>query len=571
MSGSTRSAADRGSDTPVSTGAVGFGVGRGTVMSLAMRMLVAAALLIAVATSMRIGEIWTTDEGAVRAQVGELSEGSWSAARPWSTLDPEEVLTPIHGASIDGESFYPYTKQAVLPAILAPLRSMAGDRSLVALSIAGTILAAAAASSIARVIDPAAERIAFWMIVVLSPMLVYSFTVLGHTSAAALCGIVAYAAVARVRPLVWYVVCSLASVLAVLLRVEAVLYLVPLGVVLAVSSVRWREWSARLGIIIATSAITGLVANRFLDNLLGGPTPSEGEAILDVFRVIRGAFSSLLLVDFGDPLMLLAGSAMVGAIVFGVLAVMREPDNRALHVVFAVVSIVGSAVIAVSAPTPLGGLLFAFPGLAFGLVAVGPDTWRRRPVIVIAITSVLFVVSVFLTQERGGGGAQFGGRYLMVALPGLVAIAAVGVVRFTRLRARSVGVVLAAVMIASVVTVLDGLAVVREARAGSAVFADRLATLAHESVVDGADRPTILSTFTQIGRYGWRDLDDIDFVMVPEDDLEVYVMRFADSSLDGFGWFGPWEDVENVFDTAGFELVRSDGERFHVVERVEGR
>jgi hypothetical protein len=73
-------------------------------------------------------EIWTSDEGAVRAQVEFVaSDGEWSRTRTFADIDPEMVLSPIAAASINQGVYYPYTKRPAFPVALVPIRLAFGQ------------------------------------------------------------------------------------------------------------------------------------------------------------------------------------------------------------------------------------------------------------------------------------------------------------------------------------------------------------------------------------------------------------------------------------------------------------
>jgi len=107
-------------------------------LPLWVHVTIGSILLIALVPFVDPAEIWTSDEGAVRAQVEFLaSDNDWSRIRPFTDIDPEMVLSPIFASTINGDEYSPYTKRPAYPAMLVPLRLQFGDAGLIALSLAG--------------------------------------------------------------------------------------------------------------------------------------------------------------------------------------------------------------------------------------------------------------------------------------------------------------------------------------------------------------------------------------------------------------------------------------------------
>ncbi|MDQ7993900.1 MAG: hypothetical protein REI45_14610, partial [Propionicimonas sp.] len=61
------------------------------------------------------------DEGAVSAQVDQLSDGrigepdSWRIPRPFPELDPDGEIVPLDLSEVSGDIYLPYAKHALYP------------------------------------------------------------------------------------------------------------------------------------------------------------------------------------------------------------------------------------------------------------------------------------------------------------------------------------------------------------------------------------------------------------------------------------------------------------------------
>ncbi len=531
-----------------------------------------ALVLVAISFATRPSDVWTADEGAVRAQVELLhTDGTWSAVRPFASIDPEELLAPIHGASIEGDRYYPYTKQPLLPALLTPLRLLGDGAPIIVWSLVGTMGFAVVVGMSVRRFDERLMNLAMWIAALFTPAFFYGFTVLGHTMAAAACGAMALIAITYgTRATAWWLVAMGCAAFASALRAEAVIYSAAVAVAVMVVGLRTsRRASVSLAAALIVASVGAAAATAAWDASLGGPTPEEGEAVLDAFRFLSGAFSSLILVDFGTPAILIAVLAITGGAGLLTVAIVREPDNAMAHWLFAGVSIAGSVFLLVIGPAQVGGLLSAMPILVCGLL-VAPRTLREDPgTKVVLLASSVFAVVVLLTQERGGGGTQWGGRYFLVMVPALLPIALVALAGVVR-RSRTVAVPLVvALAIGSSVLAVDAVWVLHSGRQNSAVMASRLSMLGAEVAHDDADEGTVMSTHTQIGRHAWRYLDEVRFLLIPDEYFDRYFDRHAEAADPPFGYFGAVEDRLAALERHDLAAAESERYPYFVIERSD--
>ena len=526
--------------------------------ALLPHLLLLVVGLIVIATLVRPGDVWTSDEGAVRAQVEVLhTTGGWSAERPFAEIDPEEILTPIHGASIEGDRFYPYTKQAVLPALLSTVRVFGDGAPLIVFSLVGTVVCAVAAWMVGERIDRTTRNVSLWVVGLFTPAFVYGFTVLGHTMGAAAAGLlVALLLRHRHRASPWWIAIAALAAFSVMLRAEALLYaLAVAGATVVESVLRRRRSGIELAIIISVAAVGAAALNAWIDVSLGGATIEEGEAILDAFRLLSGAFSSLLLVDFGTPVLAAAVIAIATASALLVVAVRREPANTVLHRALMAAGYVGVLLLATEMPTPVGGLIAAVPLLLCGLLVL-PAHVRRSPDVALVLgASAAFVVLVLATQERGGGGIQWGGRYFLVMLPALIPVAVAGLAELLRTRPAEARRALMLIAVTSLVLAVNAVWMLNDRRGNSVMAVERMvATATAASAPTGSD-PVLVSIHTQIGRHAWRYLDEVDFLLIPRSELDTYLDRLATASRHDLGYFGAGTEVELSFRANGWELV----------------
>jgi len=518
------------------------------------------------------GGTWTSDEGAIRAQVEFLQDGgSWSAERPFADLDPEGVTSPIHASTVDGDRYSPYTKHPLLPTLLGPFRSFLDDWALVLPALLGTIVAATVGATIAGLIDRRVRVLSLWVLAIASPLFFYGYTVLGHTIATAL-GALAVLVVMRFRdkPSSMWLVAIVSVFAATLLRAEALAFGAALGLaILIVDSASRRLTRLPLAVGLVAGAVAGMVVNDRWAIAVGGVEPvSEGQGILDAFRFVSGAFSSLVLVDFGTPRMLFVVVAMTGSAAVAAVLASRFPERVSVFNVAVGLSIFGSVGLILLAPVPIGGLLAASPILMAGLVVLRRLDRFRYEIRLILVTSIIFVGAVFLTQERGGGGAQWGGRYLMFVVPLLfpVAMAALAKVDIEPQRFRGLVSMLA---IASLVLTMNAVLVLRTGREKTAALSGRLVELAFD---DSQDEPlVIVSSGTHLGRQAWRTISDIDYFLIPDEQFDEYVVRLVDDGRARFAVVGPWTDRRAaLFDSLGYSREPGSVEPFIVVSASSG-
>jgi hypothetical protein len=539
-----------------------------------VHVVIGSMILIAFVPLINPAEIWTSDEGAVRAQVEFIAaDGSWSRVRPMASIDPEMVVSPIRAATIHGDVYYPYTKRPLYPMILVPIRSVFGQSALIGISLAGTVAAAIAGALIAGLAGWELRRTTFWVLAFASPLLIYAFTVTAHSVAAA-CGAFALVLVIRAdRHVTIRVLLAMALLgVAVSLRVEAVAYGLAVAVAVVFLSRRDHDRSrlvAAAGIVIATVASHG-VNHLWALHVAGVPPVSEGERLLSGMRLIRGSFSSLLLLAHHVPPLSVSAVALIagGSVLFAI-AVRTQPEKVALQRVLAGTCALGVALLVVAPPIAIAGFLVATPVLTIGMILIGRNEIRRPETRMILVLSLVFAVAVLATQESGGGGIQWGGRYLLPMVPLLVPIAVLAIHNHgVRLPANR-SMLLSVVILTSIGLSVNGLLMLHRQHAIAVSFQEEIVAFARDVEDGDGGRPVLVSSNTHLGRHMWRTVEDIDYFLPPADRFEVYMQRFVATDTRRFGFLGNVEERVEFFEDLGYRVVTRTGPRLTVFERAD--
>jgi len=466
-------------------------------------------LLLALTPWLGTSRLFNADEGAVQTQAHLLAEGrGWYLDHPRPDLDPTGKFFLNH---LDVDDDHPgqgatFAKHPVYAAALASLEGLGGKPAMVLTSLAGTVLAALAASALAAKIRPGTERPVLWTVGLASPAFLYGYVLIAHTLGAALATLAVVLALRR--PTTW----SLAGVgaamaLAVTLRSEALLLGVALSAACAAAAWLHRD---RVLLVAGAAAFAGATAGRLLDRALAGLI-ATGESVSQA----TGAGSGDLLGDrvysatltwlvpsyggFGLDDLLLAGAATFG--VATVVVARRRPEDDAglrLFAGMAVLCAVGRLVLP-GAPVP--GLLVAFPLLTAGIAALGRRHIARNAATTVAfVTFVLFSLAVLATQYREGGSGEWGGRYFLLAIPVVVPVVLAALADLGERLAPTTRRQLLA-MAAVGCLALTGTA----ARALDAKqHQDEQAVDAVEAAVADAPGAVVVATDGLAARYGWR-------------------------------------------------------------------
>lgn len=514
---------------------------------LGIHAVALAAVLLVLLAVTGTRSVVSADEGAMLAQLDVLERtGQWTLPNPEPEVDPELQWLPLELSerSLDGR-WAPFAKHPVHVVLLRPFWEAGGLGGALVLSLAGVVGASVAAAAVAERLRPGAGPAVLWLAGTGSPLLFDGFQVVGHAlgaatfGAAAVCALRATDASGRSSRGAWLAGVAIAVAATGLIRSEGVLAGLALGAGFGAAGLVARRRSAVLtGAVAAVTAVAVRVGEPVLLRLaLGarsaGVDPSA--TVDDGFLAARwSGFRITVLdagygIDGGEVFLLLA--LVLAAAAAGVWRIRRDP----VLVQALMVAAAASAVLrAVSASFLVPGLLPALPLLAIGVVLARGADLRAWPASAVWATAAGFVALVVATQYGTGGTGEWGGRYYAVALPLLVALAAVAArsgIDDLPAGARRVAVGCFVVIVATIAV-------------GAVRAADRArdsAGLAARAVIDEVDALAVdatVSTRGAVSRFAWEDV------------------------LDGRRWFSA--DPEELDDLLG-RLAESDAERLALV------
>ena len=314
--------------------------------------------------------------------------------------------------------------------VAAPLYRIGGYRAVLLLPMLGGVAAAFASRSIARRLDPASDGwLAFWVVGLGSPIVVYALDFWEHSAGVA-CVVGAVAVLLGIldrRPS-WHGLAAGGLLgLGAVMRNEVLVYaLVSVGLTCITLLQRTRRIADPL--VVGATAVAGLgaayLANSVLEASVGGLSrtsraTSTASAVASTASTRLGeAFQTSIGLVSGDAMLsALLGSGVVLAVLLAVRAE-RRADRR-----FAIVCLVaGAAVYVADAVGGLGfvpGLFIAFPLAILALVPFGRSPDAR----LVTAMALVALPLVYAFQYVGGAGPQWGGRY---TLPSAVLLGVVG-------------------------------------------------------------------------------------------------------------------------------------------------
>ena len=493
-------------------------------------LLIVSALLVVAAWWSHASGQTSVDEGVAVVQAQALVDGGWTVEDPLRAVDPEGSAFPLRHATRTDDGIVPFAKHPLYPQLLGWVEPLGGVRAMVALSLVSTVVAAWGASRLARRLDPDAELVAFYGIALLSPLLFDSTLVIAHALAAAVVGLGALALLRHLdedRPVgPWLGGAAVASAAVVLLRGEGILLA---GAATLVLAVRWIRLRTPVAFVAASGVglggLIGLVVDRaWAAAILGHgidlpAAPGSGDSWIEA-RLSGLATTALQpSYDSGSLDWLLPASVLV--LVLVAFAVRRGGDDETAARLFAPVAAVGAVVWCAVAPaSAVPGLLVAFPLLWFGLSLGG---WARdglaRPLV---LTGAVLAAAVAATQYRQGGGFEWGARYTHLALPLVVPVVAVALVRAARRVDRStVTVVGVALLVVSLALSTMGLRTKRDLEAAAGRLGEQILEVAppsHLGADDRDGRPVVVSTEFVVPQVVWPELDDARWLRLRDDE-----------------------------------------------------
>lgn len=377
------------------------------------------------------GEVWSSDEGAIRLQATTLEDTSqWYLDRPFSEIDPEGVTSPIQASTVSEARFAPFTKHPLTPLIVSAAPGDADSWSAVLPSALAGLVAATVVALIAGWLYDPSRNYTLWSTAIATPLFFYSFTVLHHTIGVALAALVV-AGVIRfftTRSRMWLIVSILAMVALPFLRREGLLLAGAIAVGIAVSGA-FDTTVRRVGLAATyvLAGVLGMVGNEALSSRIAGQSSViEGDrAFWSLERIVQSVGTGLTAFDG----MMTAGAVFVFLYVVGTVllcwVLVADPRNVRKHLMYGAAALVGLAGITFFGRPSLSGAVVAMPWVVGGLLAMRRPMNGSARFRFLVVSGLVYVGAVLVTQERHAGGAQWGGRYLMLALPAMVPSAVV--------------------------------------------------------------------------------------------------------------------------------------------------
>jgi hypothetical protein len=468
-------------------------------------LLVVALLGLAGAVGFRPG--FTVDELAVLAQVEALAEGSWTVPHPYPEVDPNGTAFPDHLALAAGDAYAHYPKHPLVPAVFLAARSAIGPVGPWVVVLLGHVAAALAVSRVVRQVAPGVATTAFWLVGLGSPLVLHSLVLWLHGWGLALAAIATEAGVVanrrRGRGAVVPVMVAVGAVGALaLLRTEGVLFGLALGGALGLEGLRRRDRLQVLG--GAAVGVATLVVWRaealWVSATVGELRSFADDAFAGGFLTgrISGTLVTFALGGYGTR----AVVATVAIVLMLVAAWWARRGTRGPELWLLLAAGAGMHVLALHVPTasPVPGLVPALPLIFVGLVLPGRGRVDddRFLVLVAVANSALVAATVY----PAGSGADWAGRYALLALPALAGLVAPRLAGLGGRLERRDAVVVTALLLATSLAALP--AVAGEVRRATATVAGVEAGLIAESArVAPAARtglPVVVTDDNRLGR-----------------------------------------------------------------------
>ena len=391
-------------------------------------VLVLAIGLLALVPVVGTSSSFSPDEPVAITQARSLAEGGgWIVEHPFPEVDPEGRFYPLAGSSQGADGQAPFAKHPVYPIMLAAAEPVGGLAAMMVLSVLATVAAAALAALLAREVTGGLERPVLWAVGVASPLFFDAYLVIAHSLGAAFATaatLVVVIAIRRHRALLLMVGAMALMGAAVLMRSEALIFAVALGVGTAVAGIaRRRHGLVAGGALVAGAGVAAALFEKWLLHLFIGSeqaisVPVAGGSFWEArwagFLNTWLSPSSSSGIGGADALLVIVMLLAVAAVV-----VLRWRSSRPhMLVVLAVAATVLAALGFLADPDRVvPGLLVAFPLAVLGIGLVDRQYIRAPEHLILSVTVGLFMAGVLATQYGAGGSAEWGGRYFALGVP----------------------------------------------------------------------------------------------------------------------------------------------------------
>lgn len=452
----------------------------------------------------------TSDDGAYAIEVMALEDGGWSVPHVLAEVDVEGVAYPYRNASVTDEGWFPGARHAVWVRILALGNLASGPVGMHAVSAVWLAVAVAGTATLSHRLGHGDLRVLAAVLLAASPLLFLSLQLWGHAAVVAGASIGMVAAVEVLKgPIRWRVLVLGAAgfAFASALRGDGLIFALAVAGTVGLAGLRRRSGAVVFaGALLALSSLSGYVASKFYSSSIlgeariGVASTASGdgtESRLD--GLVQTFFSTS---DGAGPFLLLAVSLVLVA---GAVWRLRRGDGERATALLLVAAVAWTVRLIAHPDAAATGLLGAWPVvlLAFG------RPWRAfgDAEKYLALALAIAAIGIGMTQYEGGGGLNWGGRYIAPALPALAVFAAAGL-RFGAARSEHRRAVIAATSLLVMCTV------------GASLVFDATLRTRHDRIVDrvAADLPgPVVTSSPALPRIAWRTYPDVQWLRMPDD------------------------------------------------------
>jgi hypothetical protein len=386
--------------------------------------------------SLRDLTFFSSDTGLRYLQVRTFQEYGWrQAAIPYDGLqyDPGMRFVPYYGAYSRYGNELVIVISLFVPLAVAVSRNLFGPVGIVVVPVVGTLITAGGAAALWHLIGQQRARWIFWGTALSTPLLFYSMTLWDHTVGVALSTVAVYMAARtlRSRSRLWPVAAGAFIALAVFQRADIAPMAVALGFALLI--VGWPRW--RMVVQYAIGGVLGLlaiapfnliwvghplgmaIARFYLGYLRNSYSPFQYYEGIEITHAMA-ATRQLLHVEGGQMPTLVAALLLITGNVFLAL-VLRMPSLRRRTMLYVCLAlVVGGTVLSLlpARSEPVNGLLTTLPLFGLALAYIEDRKTGYRVYRLVFLTTWVYVALALLVL-RAPGGAQWGGRYVLAAVP----------------------------------------------------------------------------------------------------------------------------------------------------------
>lgn len=542
-------------------------------------VLLLTAVLVCIAARIGTHSTFTSDEANIILQGQAIEHGHWTLPDPFPAVDHGSLAPPILNGTLTPGGLAPLSKHLFYGALIAGLLWLFGPAGVMGLSILAGVLAALCSAWLARIYAPGLERAVFWLTGLASPLFLYSLVDTGQAvgAAAAAGATLAFVLYLRQGRRFHLVGAAAAISVAVLAREEATLWCVAMGLagVVLVWPSRWETIPTRRaltasGTVLAAGLGVRLVAVEVTRRLLSYMVAANGSAPAITgnpglgLNQLHGTAIALLGPGSGDdpfsydsPSIFFLALATLFILVLFAFLLRRQQERPAT---LALTALVVAAMILLrleAAPTaPITGLLVAFPVLWLGLWLLSRRVVTEATSRWIWATVILFTGGTAVTIYPNGGGWQWGGRYLLLAVPVAVPFVVSALRdRVAHLPGPTRTVLVGCLVVASLTAGLQMATVLNRAHHSEAAMAlalERAAPLTHPG--DGG-LPVVVSASIPVGTM-WSSYFDYRALAPTATQLPVVGRRLRAAGIQQFLMVSASPGYDNLFISRTYQVER---------------